>query len=61
MLQFLWHFFMCLMELPVPTSLIDQSHLTLFYLGYDVLFYCRTALSMRVCNCILTAFSVKST
>ena len=28
-------YFMCLLKLPIPTSLVDQSHLTRFRHGYE--------------------------
>ena len=50
---------MCLMKLPIPTSLVDRSHLTRFHHGYDALFYYRTTLSMEICHRILSLFSAR--
>ena len=39
---------MCLMELPIPTSLVDRSILTRFHMDPEGLFYYRKALSMEI-------------
>ena len=66
MLQFLIFIvhFMCLMELPIPTNLVDRSLLTRFHmegLFHEGLFYYRTTLSMEICHSILSAFSARAT
>ena len=47
--------FMCLMELPIPTSLIDLP-LDRISHGNVGLFYYRTALSMEICHSTMGIF-----
>ena len=39
---------MCLMELPIPTSLVDRSILTRFHMETEGSFYYRKVLSMEI-------------
>ena len=51
---------MYFMKLPIPTSLVDQSHLTRFHMETMGCFTNRTPLSMEISHGILSAFSACS-